>query len=316
MRERTIPKIPSGAKKKRLIVGTLILLAASFLIVVGVFALLVSALPSFTGKCVAVVDVNMPFTVEGSPTSLVDMGYPSSEELADVIKELNYRNDVGAVLFIFNSGGGSVVATHEIYDAVEELDTPTVSYFREVAASGAYYVASETDYIVSDPATITGNIGVRSVAFLSFEALIRNLGINATVVTSGDYKDIGSPYRNMSEEEQVIVQSIIDEIFQEFKSIVIENRRGKLNMEKFDEITDGRILSGRQAYEIGLVDELGNKDDAIMKAAELGGMEFETVDDIRVCYTEVIPREGSLFSADSFIGGISESLGSIVPRFQ
>ncbi len=308
-------RIPAGAKRKRLIVGTVVMLAIAFILMIIFFVALTSLLPHFTGRCVAVVDISMPFTVEGQPMTLIGTGYPGSEELAYAIKELNVREDVGAILFVFNSGGGSVVATHEIYDAVEAVEKPKVSYFREIAASGAYYVASGTDYIIADPASITGNIGVRSVTFISVGGLMEELGINATTVTSGEYKDIGSPYRNMTEEEYQIMQTIVDEVFEEFKNLVKENRKGKLRMSEFENITDGRIMSGKQAVEVGLVDELGNKEDAIMKAAELGGIEAETVDDVRICYVEVLPQEGGLFSMESFLGSIGEAFRSSL-RFQ
>lgn len=308
-------RIPSGARRKRLIMGTVVMLAIAFLLLVVFFMALTVLFPYFTGKCVAVVDINMPLTVEGSPTSLVGTGYPGSEQIANAIEELDMRGDVGAVLFVFNSGGGSVVATHEIYDAVMAVEKPKVSYFREVAASGAYYVATGTDYIVSDRAAITGNIGVKSITFVSMGGLFEKLGINATTVTSGEYKDIGSPYRNMSEEEYAIMQSIVDEVFEEFKTVIIENRGNKLDRAEFENVTDGRILSGRQAYEIGLVDELGNKDDALMKAAELGGMEVMTADEVRVCYVEITPQEGGLLSMESFVDSVSAALQSSL-RFQ
>jgi protease-4 len=300
-------RIPSGTKKRRLLIGTVLLLAITFIILIALFIAIAELLPAFTGKCVAIVDINMPLTVEGRPVTLMEMGYPSSEQLADSIRKLNEREDVGAVLFVINSEGGSVVATHEVYDAVNELEKPKVAYFREVAASGAYYVASGTDYIISEPTALTGNIGVVATV-ISMEGLFEKLGINATVITSGDHKDIGSPFRNMTGEEMEIMQSIVDEVFQDFRNTVVENRGDKLNRLKFDEVTDGRIMTGKQALEVGLVDDVGNKDDALMKAAELGGIEAETAGDVRVCYVSVTPTEGGLLSAESFIGSIGERL--------
>ncbi len=299
--------IPSGVKKRKLILSTMLLLAIAFIVLIALFILLAELLPSFTGRCVAVVDINVPLTVEGSPMTLIETGYPSSEQLARSIKEIDGRDDVGAVLFVVNSGGGSVVATREVYDAVKNLEKPKVAYFREIVASGAYYVATGTDYIISEPTALTGNIGVVAT-FVSMGGLFEKLGINATTITSGDYKDIGSPFRNMTEEERAIMQSIVDEIFQDFKDVIIENRGDKLSRLKFDEITDGRIMTGRQALEVGLVDDTGNIDDALLKAAELGGIDAETADDVRVCYIEVLPTEGGLFSAESFISSIQEKL--------
>jgi len=291
-----------------LIISTALLLAAIFAVVVLVFFVLSSLSPLLVGKCVAVVNIDMPLTVEGAPSSLFDSGYPGSEQLAASIEEINMRDDVGAVLFIFNSPGGSVVATREVYGAVDSLNKPSVSYFREVAASGAYYVASRTDYIISDPDALTGSIGVIAT-FTEMQGLFEKLGINVTVVKSGQYKDIGSPYRNMSDEEKAIMQSLVDEVFQEFKGIVLKNRGDRLNRARFEEVADGRILSGRQAQAVGLVDEIGTKKGALMKAAELGGIDAEFPSDVRVCEVATGTTQPGLFSMNAFMEGLRASSG-------
>ncbi|MDD5171812.1 MAG: signal peptide peptidase SppA [Candidatus ainarchaeum sp.] len=292
-----------------LVISTGLLLAAIFAVIVLLFFVLSSLSPLFVGKCVAVVNVNMPLTVEGSPPSLFDSGYPGSEQMAASIEELNYRDDVGAVLFVFNSPGGSVVATREVYGAVDSLNKPSVSYFRETAASGAYYVASRTDYIISDPDALTGSIGVIST-FVEMQGLFEKLGINVTVVKSGQYKDIGSSYRNMTDEEKAIMQALVDEVYQEFRGIVLENRGDRLNRAKFDEVSDGRILSGRQAQSAGLVDEVGTKKDAVMKAAELGGISAERPEDVRICQVSTGATDGGLFSMEGLLRGLQAAAGT------
>jgi protease-4 len=256
--------------------------------------------PSLLGKCVAVMDVDVPLSIEGSPASLFDSGYPGSEEYAAQIDGINKRDDVGAVVIVFNSPGGSVVATREVYDAVKRLDKPSVSYFREVAASGAYYVASGTDYIVSDPDALTGSIGVIATV-VEMQGLLQMLGVNVTAIKSGQYKDIGSSYRNMTDEEHAIFQALIDEIYQEFRGVVLENRGDRLDMRQFDNITDGRILSGRQAYRVGLVDQIGTKKDAIKKAADLANISYSSEDEIRICPVQGTASDGGLFGAESLI---------------
>jgi protease IV len=293
-----------------LLLGTVLALALVFMLVVALFFVLSSFTPALLGKCVAVVDVDMPLSVEGEqPSVLGGGGYPGSEEMAGTIGALNQRDDVGAVVFVFNSPGGSVVATREIYDSVKGLDKPKVSYFREVAASGAYYVASGTDYIVSDPDALTGSIGVVTTV-TSMEGLFEKLGINATSITSGEHKDIGSPYRNMTEGERAIFQGIVDEIYQEFRGIVVENRKGRLNMALFDNATDGRIMTGRQAQKAGLVDQLGTKQDAIVKAADLAGIPYESPEDIRTCPVETGISEPGLFGMSGFIRGLQTAAGA------
>jgi protease-4 len=202
-----------------------------------------------------------------------------------------------------------VVATREVYYSVDSLNKPSVSYFREVAASGAYYVASGTDYIISDPDALTGSIGVIAT-FTEMQGLFEKLGINVTVVKSGQYKDIGSPYRNMTDEEKAIMQSLVDEVYQEFRGIVLENRGDRLNRIKFDEVADGRILSGRQAESVGLVDEVGTKKDAIMKAAELGGISAERPEDVRICQVSTGATDAGLFSMEGLLRGLQASAGT------
>lgn len=295
--------------KSGLLLGTGLLLILAFLAVIILFFIFSALTPSLVGPCVAVVTVDMPLTVEGAPPTLFDSGYASSGQLAYTIESLNSRDDVGAVLLVFNSPGGTVVATGEVYRAVDGLEKPKVAYFREVAASGAYYVATGTDHIVSDPNALTGSIGVVSTT-VQMSGLLDNLGINVTTIKSGEHKDIASSYRNMTPEEKAILQELIDEIYEEFRSVVLENRKGKLKMSLFDEVTDGRILSGRQAYEAGLVDELGTRDDAIMKAAELANISAESPGDVRLCYVSTTSAsDGSLLSMEGMLKAMQMRLG-------
>ncbi|MEW6722799.1 MAG: signal peptide peptidase SppA [Candidatus Micrarchaeota archaeon] len=292
-----------------LLLGTGLVLVLAFVAVVVLFFVFSSFTPAIIGKCVAVVDVDYPLTVEGAPPSVFGgEGYPSSEQLAATIESLNRRDDVGAVVFVFNSPGGSVVATREVYAAVNELDKPSVSYFREVAASGAYYVASGTDYIVSDPDALTGSIGVIAT-FTDMQGLLEKVGVNVTAIKSGPHKDIGSPYRNMTDEETAILQELIDEVYSEFRGIVVENRGKKLDMSKFDNITDGRIMSGRQAYRVGLVDALGSKKDAVVEAARLAGVEAGSYEDVRTCPVSAMGTDASLLGLEALIGRVEAQSG-------
>ncbi len=291
-----------------LLLGTALVLIVVFFAIVLLFFAFSSLVPSFTGKCVAVVDINQELTVDGVQPSLFTAGVPGSEEIATSIRGLSKRDDVGAVLLVINSPGGSVVATREIYDAVKALDKPKVSYLRETAASGAYYVATGTDYIISDPDALTGSIGVVAT-FTDLSGLLEKVGVNVTSITSGPHKDMGSEFRNMSSEERAILQALIGEIYDEFRSVVVENRRGRLDLAKFDEIADGRILSGRQAAKIGLVDAVGSKRDAMLKAAQLANITAETADDVRLCPVSSMPQEGGLFSAGSILRQIEAKAG-------
>lgn len=291
-----------------LLLGTTLVLIVIFIAIIGLFFVLSSFTPSLLGQCVAVVDVDMPLSIEGAPPSLFDEGYAGSEELAATVESLEDRADVGAAVFVFNSPGGSVVATREVYASVKNLSKPKVSYFREVAASGAYYVATGTDYIISDPDAITGSIGVIAT-FTEMSGLLEKIGVNVTEVKSGPHKDIGSSFRNMTAEERTILQAMIDEIYLEFRGVVIENRGGRLNREIFENVTDGRIMSGRQAYRAGLVDEIGTKKDAIMKAADLAGIPYSDYEDIRVCPVTVSYPQPGLFGMEGLLRGFEARSG-------
>lgn len=297
MKRRPAPARPNSG----ILVGTGLVLVVIFLVILALFYVLSSFNSSLVGKCVAVVNLDQEISVSGTPPSVFGGdGTFGSQELASTIESLNKRDDVGAVLFVVNSPGGSVVATHEIYDAVKNVTKPKVSYFREVAASGAYYVASGTDYIVSDPDAITGSIGVIAT-FTDFADLLQKVGVNVTAIKSGPHKDIGSEFRNMTPEEADILQTMINETYSEFRNIVITNRGSRLNLVKFNDIADGRILSGRQAYAVGLVDQLGTRKDAIMKAAELANITADTPDDVRLCPISTTIPSGGLFGVESII---------------
>ncbi len=294
------------------------LLAAGFLILVAlVIGFSSSSGQSFLiggGQCIAVVNIDQEITVADSAPSLFSGGQSGSERIADAIYSLNKRDDVAGVLFVINSPGGSVVATREIYKSVKELKKPKVAYFREVAASGGYYISTPMDYIISDPDAITGSIGVIAT-FTDMSSLFEKVGINATAIKSGVHKDIGSPAREMTDEERNILQVIVNETFDEFKSVVIEGRKGKLNLEKFGQITDGRILSGRQAKEVGLVDALGDKRDAVKKTAELAGL--PNAGEPRTCEVTIREQEKGLFGLESVFRGLfSKPEGKVSLRLE
>jgi protease-4 len=139
-----------------------------------------------------------------------------------------------------------------------------------VAASGGYYIASASDLIVANPGTITGSIGVL-MEFTNIEELFKKIGVKGVVLKSGEHKDIGSPFREMTPEEKKLMQSVIDNVHQQFIQAVAEGR--KMDRLKVAQVADGRILTGEQAKQLGLVDQLGNLQDAIDTAAKLVGIE-------------------------------------------
>ena len=153
-----------------------------------------------------------------------------------------------------------------------DLDKPIVVVMGDVAASGGYYVSMAGDWIIANPNTLTGSIGVIS-EFPNAEGLLEKVGVDFVVITSGPRKDFGSPYREMTEAEQAYWQKTIDEIYASFVQIVAEGRQ--MTVAEVEPLADGGVYTGRQALELKLIDQLGYEDDAVNKAAELGGIEGE-----------------------------------------
>ena len=273
-----------------------------FIALVLVAALSLLSAP-IMGDCIAVVEINGEITTQSSPTSMFTQGSYGSYELSQKISELNDDENVAGVLLVINSPGGSVVGSDEIYRAVDSLDKPKVAYFREIAASGGYYISTPTDYIISEPNALTGSIG--TVMYLAeFEELADKLGIHDRVIKSGAMKDIGNPMRNMTEDEENLLHLVIDEAFAGFKSKITMNRGSKLNYALYTQALDGRVLSATMAQKAGLVDELGSRDDALMKTAELANLSFEDASDIHVCKIRTSPESPGLFDMHSLIGGL------------
>jgi protease-4 len=141
------------------------------------------------------------------------------------------------------------------------------------AASGGYYLACTADRIFANPGTLTGSIGVR-MSFPKIVELSKKIGIDSETIKSGQFKDSGSPYRYFSPEEKKLYQDMIDDVYNQFVDAIYNGRKQtKITRDQIVKIADGRIMSGRQALQYKLVDELGNLEDAIQYAAKVGGIE-------------------------------------------
>ncbi|NLG48817.1 MAG: signal peptide peptidase SppA, partial [Chloroflexi bacterium] len=177
---------------------------------------------------------------------------------------------VAAIVLDINSPGGSVFASATIYEAVRACPKPVVAYMGEMAASGGYYIACGSDYILAHPATLTGSIGV-IWQFTNAEKLLDMLGVQTQVVKSGQHKDQGGYHRPLTEQELEMYQEIVDEAYEDFLQVVADGR--DLAPEQVRELADGRVFSGRQAVELSLADAEGDLDDAIAVAASMGNIE-------------------------------------------
>jgi protease-4 len=197
-----------------------------------------------------------------------------SKKIIEQIHDFRDNDSIKAIVLRVDSPGGGVGPSQEIYDEVLLADDekPVVVSMGSVAASGGYYVAAAAREIIANPGTITGSIGV-IMEFANFQELLDKIGLNSVVVKSGEYKDIGSPTREMSAAEQQILQELIDDVHSQFVTSVATGR--ELDEESVRIIADGRIFSGRKALEMGLVDRMGNLEVAIQRAAELAGLEDE-----------------------------------------
>jgi protease-4 len=189
------------------------------------------------------------------------------EELQQYVDD----KDVKAIILRIDSPGGGVGPSQEIYREVMKIrpKKKVVTSMGSVAASGGYYIASASDLIVANPGTITGSIGV-IMQFSNFEELLKKIGIKGVVLKSGEHKDIGSPFREMTPEEKKIMQEVLDNVHQQFIQAVADGR--KLDRTKVAEIADGRILTGEQAKNLGLVDQMGNLQDTIEITAKMVGI--------------------------------------------
>ena len=197
-----------------------------------------------------------------------------SSPIVDQLVKYGKDDSVKAVVLRVDSPGGGVVPSQEIYDAVLSLKKKkkVVVSMGSVATSGGYYVACAADKIVANPGTITGSIGV-IVHFSNVEELFKKIGLRPTIIKSGKYKDIGSPFRDMTADEKRLIQKVVDDIYDQFLEAISLNR--KISKDKVAEIADGRIFTGRQALKMGLVDFLGDKEYAINLAAKLSGIKGE-----------------------------------------
>jgi len=193
-----------------------------------------------------------------------------------VVRQLTqYAEDeeIPAIVLRIDSPGGGVAAAQEIYRAVlrtREYDKKVVASMGSVAASGGYYIAAAADTIVANPGTITGSIGVIMKLFHMEEVLDR-FGLRFETIQTGKYKDTGSISRAMTEDERALLQAVIDNVYDQFVDAIVEMR--EIEREGILELADGRIFTGQQALEYGLVDLLGSYQDAIDLAAEMVGME-------------------------------------------
>jgi protease-4 len=248
------------SKTAKWLVGIFGFLAIFLLIVVLSFAVFLSDddtedVSSGTAGTIALVELNEPIV--------------SSEHIVQQIKRFRENTTVRAIVLRIESPGGGVSASQEIYEEVKKTRAygkPIVVSMGSVAASGGYYIAIGASRIVANPGSITGSIGVIS-QFMHVNQLLEKIGVTSTTIKSGKLKDAGSPFRSPNDEDKKYFQEMIDDVYDQFVSAVAAER--KLDKAVVKRYADGRVFTGRKAYELKLIDTLGTYQDAIKIAASM-----------------------------------------------
>jgi protease-4 len=202
---------------------------------------------------------------------------PSASMIASVKEQLTRASkdeQIKAIVLRINTPGGTVTASDIIYHELKRFKTtrkiPIIASIMDIGTSGGYYIAAAADTVLAHPSSVTGSIGVVMLT-VNAKGLLEKIGVEATAVTSGPRKDMGSPFRTMTMEERAIFQGLIDSFYQRFLNIVREGR-SNLQMEQIKRLADGRIYTGEQAKTAGLVDEIGYLEDAVELAKKKAGL--------------------------------------------
>ena len=254
------------AKRKHPILTVIIILAIAIVILGGMMTLILSFFGNNSkisfGEKIGVILIQGTITDAGT-----------------ILMELDrFRRNRGikAIILRIDSPGGGVGPSQEIYREVlrTRKEKKVIASLGSVAASGGYYVAASADKIMANGGTITGSIGVL-MEFVRLQDLLKKIGVTLEVLKSGEFKDMGSPHREMSERERMLIQHLLSDIQDQFVRAVADGRG--LSIEMVEKIADGRIFSGAEAMKLGLVDELGNFQDAVNLAKDLSGITGEPI---------------------------------------
>ena len=240
--------------------ATLILL--SLIIAMGMRGSDLSGLDMGSGEKVGVIEI----------TGVIANARDTLEQL----KRFREDEDIKAIVIRVDSPGGVVGPSQEIYREVVRTRSikKVIASMGAVAASGGYYVIAGADAIVANPGTITGSIGV-IMEYTNFQELFQKIGLSPVVIKSGKFKDAGSPVREMTPEEERILKDFVDRLHQQFVTAIAEGRQ--MDVATVQKLADGRIYTGADAKEIGLVDRIGNLEDAIDWAGEMSGIEGDII---------------------------------------
>ena len=222
---------------------------------------------------VAVIDITGTILADEDVDFLFE-DVTSSDDIRELIRKADRNDGIKAIVFRINSPGGSAVASEEIANEIKKTNKTTVAWIREIGTSGAYWIASASDYVIANRMSITGSIGVIA-SYLGFSGFITEHNITYERLVSGNLKDIGSPFKEMTQEERVLFQKSLDAIHDYFVEEVAKNRN--LKKRDVEKIATGQFFIGAEAKELGLVDELGGREEVIAYVEEKIGEEADFV---------------------------------------
>lgn len=232
--------------------------------------------PSFKNKnCVAVLYLYEPISIQSNKNWLVPSG---ADNFIAQLYELKKDKRVKAVVIRINSPGGTVGATQEIYREInkfkQQTKIPIIISVADTAASGAFWISMAGDYIVANPGSLVGNIGV-IIGNLDLSNISEKYGIGYNLFKSGPYKDLLSSWRKPTKNDKTLIMGIINNLHEQFIAAVAAGR--KLPLSKVKNLADGRIFTGSQAKKIGLIDGIGGLQDAIKLAGKIAGIPGQPV---------------------------------------
>ena len=257
------------------------------------------------GGEIAVIPINGMITLEGS-SSLLQQS-TSASNIIEKIREANNNPNVKGIVLEINSPGGTVMGSKKIADEVKNINKPVVAIITEYGTSGAYWIASQSDLIVADELSIVGSIGVIG-SYLDFSGLLDNYNVTYNRLVTGEYKDINSPMKEMTPKEKELVQDRLDSIHEYFVKEVAEGRH--LNEGDVQTIANGLFYLGGDAKNIGLIDELGDKDYAIERTKQLANLTDGQVQEYKEepGWLESIVKQYAAYSSFYIGAGIGSKL--------
>jgi protease-4 len=241
----------------------------------------------------------------------------SSDDIVEELHDYTDDDSIKAIVLRIDSPGGGVVAAQEIYDAVQNArkeGKKVVVSMGSVAASGGYYIAAAADKIVANPGTLTGSIGV-IMEFANVEKLLEKIGVKGVVVKAGQFKDVGSPFRDMTDQEKKLLQGVIDDVHAQFIDAVAKGRN--IPIDDVTAIADGRIFTGRQALKLKLVDKMGDLTEGIQLAGALAGIKGKpTIVEKKknIPFLDYLKEQSAAWIGDVIASGLSRNTVSLQYR--